>query len=230
MLVAGPLAVSGQIFELDWRATIRSYSRKMIEPSLDTRPSLLIRLRDHEDREAWRFFVEAYAPLISAFLRRHGIQEADALDVVQNVLVAVASGIRRFEHRKSRCGSFRSWLYTLVRHRMADYWRSERRQPSGGGDDPGPDVLAALPADDRGIEEQWNREFQLNLFHSAAGQIKDDFQETSWQAFWRTAVQQQAAQPVADELGISVAAVYMAKRRILQRIREQIEFLQGDMS
>jgi RNA polymerase sigma-70 factor (ECF subfamily) len=202
----------------------------MTEQSLHTRPSLLIRLRNHEDREAWRFFVEAYAPLVLGFLRKRGMQEADALDVTQNALTAVASDIQRFEHHRSRQGSFRSWLFTVVRNRMTDYWRSERRHPRGTGENQDRNILATVEADGEEIEEEWNREFYHSLFHAAAGQVKADFQESTWQAFWRTTIEEEAAQPVADDLGLSVAAVYMAKRRVLQRIREQVELLQGEPS
>jgi RNA polymerase sigma-70 factor (ECF subfamily) len=201
----------------------------MLEPSLHTRPSLLVRLRDNDDREAWHCFAEAYAPLVHGFLRRQGMQEADALDVAQDVLVAVAADIRRFEHRGHN-GSFRGWLFAIVRNRAADYWRRERRHPRGSGESDVKQLLAEVEADGEAVEQRWNREFHENLFHAAASQVKDDFQDSTWDAFWRTTVDQESPQAVADDLGLSVAAVYMAKRRALLRIREQVKYLQGDMT
>ena len=193
-----------------------------------TRPSLLIRLRDARDPEAWRCFVEAYAPVVQSFLRRQGMQEADVMDVSQDVLVAVAGEIRRFEHQSDHRGSFRKWLFTIVRNRTADFWRRERRQTHGSGDSRTQQALAQVPMGGQDLEEQWDRQYMLTLFHAATTQVKRDFQESTWQAFWRTTVDRQSAQAVAKEIGISVPAVYMAKRRVLQRIQQQIEFLEGE--
>jgi RNA polymerase sigma-70 factor (ECF subfamily) len=84
------------------------------EQSLQTSPSLLLRLRDDQDHQAWASFVETYTPAIHRFLLGQGIQEADALDVVQDVLAAIAADIGKFELRGECRGSFRRWLFTIV--------------------------------------------------------------------------------------------------------------------
>lgn len=228
-IVRWTFLVRSRIFGLDCPSGIRSFGMVMLEQSPHTRPSLLVRLRDNEDRQAWRFFAEAYAPSVHGFLRKQGMQEADALDVVQDVLVAVATDIRRFEHR-GHPGSFRSWLFTIVRHRAADYWRREKRHARGSGESRVNQVLAEIEAEGNSGEQDWNNEFRQNLFHAAATQVRVDFQESTWTSFWRTTVDQHPARDVAEDLGISVAAVYMAKRRVLLRIREQVEYLQGELT
>jgi len=99
--------------------------------SPDTRPSLLVRIRDAQDMPAWGIFVEVYAPLIHGYLRKRGLQDADAADVTQEVLRRVASAIRRFDYDPQR-GGFRGWLFTVVRNQ----WRSflERKAEPGSGD------------------------------------------------------------------------------------------------
>lgn len=188
-----------------------------------------MRLRDGQDHEAWKVFVATYAPAIHRFLVQQGLQEADALDVSQDALLAVAADIGRFEHCEDRSGSFRKWLFTIVRNRAIDYWRRERKQPSGGGDSRVAQALAILPAADDGLEEQWTREYLATVFHAAAHQVKGDFKPATWQAFWRTTVEHDSPQKVAAALGLSVRTVYLAKRRVLQRIQQQIEYLEGDM-
>lgn len=189
-----------------------------------------MRLRDDQDWEAWLSFVQTYAPVIHGFLRRQGIQEADALDVAQDVLVDVAAAICNFEHHKDRRGSFRKWLFTIVRNRTIDHWRRESRQPRGSGDSHIQQALAEIPTDDATVEDEWNREYLETVFHRAASQVKGDFQTSTWRAFWRTTVEHSPPQAVAVETGLSLRAVYLAKRRVLKRIQEQIEFLEGEVT
>src|SRR5438876_11068468 len=104
----------------------------MHEPPL-TRPSLLVRIRDPHDRDAWRQFVEASAPLIYRFARRGRLQDADAAEVTQEVLKAVARASRRLDYDPRR-GSFRAWLFTVVRSKLADFHARENRPDRAGGD------------------------------------------------------------------------------------------------
>jgi len=199
------------------------------EQSLQTSPSLLLRLRDDQDHQAWSSFVETYTPAIHRFLLGQGIQEADALDVAQDVLVAVAADISKFEYRGERRGSFRRWLFTIVRNRTTDYWRLERKQTRGTGDSRIQQALAEVPKASEDLEEQWNHEYLETVFHMAADQVKADFQEATWQAFWRTTVEHESPQSVAADIGLTLRAVYLAKRRVLQRLQKQIEYLEGEV-
>jgi RNA polymerase sigma factor (sigma-70 family) len=193
----------------------------MPEPPL-TRPSLLVRIRDPHDRDAWRQFVEVYAPLIYRFARRGGLQDADAAEVTQEVLKAVARASRRLEYDPRR-GSFRAWLFTVVRSKLWKFHAREDRPDRASGDA----RLDELPARDDS-EAAWEREYERRVFAWAAGRVRPDFTETSWRAFWLAAVEGQSGKEVAAALGLSVGAVYIAKSRVLARLREQIRQLQGE--
>src|SRR5262245_8405404 len=104
----------------------------MTDP-VTTRPSLLVRIRDARDSEGWSQFVEIYAPLVYGFARRHGLQDADAADVTQDVLRAVARSARRLEYDPRR-GSFRGWLFTIVRNELRDFFRRCQRLGHASGD------------------------------------------------------------------------------------------------
>src|SRR5207245_5257494 len=107
-----------------------------------TRPSLLVRLRDARDELAWSQFVEIYAPLVYGFARKHGLQDADAADVTQDVLRSVAGAAKKLEYDPQR-GSFRGWLFTVVRNRLRDFWAVQGRQALGSG---GPSAVQRLQA------------------------------------------------------------------------------------
>jgi RNA polymerase sigma-70 factor (ECF subfamily) len=189
-----------------------------------TRPSLLLRLRDAADGQAWGQFVELYGPLIYGFARKHGLQDADAADVMQEVLRSVAGAARRLEYDPQR-GSFRGWLFTVVRNKLRNFWARQGRHERGQGDTTAQNLLEEQPAPAEDPEAQWDREYEQQLFAWAAEQIQGGFEEKTWQAFWQTAVEGQSAGRVAEALGMSVGAVYIAKSRVLTRLREQIQQL-----
>lgn len=186
--------------------------------SPDTRASLLVRLRDPGDGPAWERFVEVYAPLIYGFARKQGLQDADAADLTQDVLRAVAGAVQRLDYDPAR-GSFRGWLFTVVRNDLRTFLDRQRRQVRGTGDTAAHELLAEQPAADD-AEDRWNRDYQRRLFAWAADQVRPTVEEASWRAFWLTSVDGRPAKDVAAELGLTVAAVYMAKSRIKSRLRE----------
>jgi RNA polymerase sigma factor (sigma-70 family) len=185
-----------------------------------TRPSLLLRIRDSRDEDAWRQFVRLYTPVVYGYARRRGLQDADAADVAQEVLRTVAATVGKFDYDQAR-GTFRSWLFTLAHHRLCDFL-TRRKRGGQSLDDP---ALQAM------IEQQavapepalWDREYEARLFDWAARQAREQFEPTTWQAFWLTAVENQSGKEAAEKLGISVAAVYLAKSRVLARLRQLIE-------
>jgi RNA polymerase sigma-70 factor (ECF subfamily) len=191
-----------------------------------TRPSLLVRIRDARDSQAWAQFVEVYAPLVYAYGRRHGLQDADAADLTQDALRVVCAAIRSFEYDPRR-GSFRGWLLTVVRNRLYRLRARQARPGEGSGDTSAHEQLAAVAAPDE-REDEWEREYERRQFHWAAEQVRGQVQEATWQAFWRTAVEGQSGQEVAAELGISVAAVYLAKSRVMARLKEMVRQLQEE--
>jgi RNA polymerase sigma factor (sigma-70 family) len=210
-----------------------------------TRPSLLVRIRDAGDREAWRQFVDLYAPLIYGLARKRGLQDADAADVTQEVFRAVAN--RMASNRESAArnqgsevashesgaweydpkrGSFRSWLYTVTRRKISDFLTS-RKPFRGTGDTATQMFLEEQPATED-EETAWGREYQQRLFTWAAERIRGDFHEATWKAFWQVAVEGKSGEEAARNLRMSVGAVYVAKSRVLARLKQEIEELQKE--
>jgi RNA polymerase sigma factor (sigma-70 family) len=179
-----------------------------------TRASLLVRLRDRQDDGAWSEFVRLYAPVIYRFARGKGLQDADAADLTQEVLRSVTSSVAGFD---PQLGLFRSWLFTLAHRRLYDFVQRTRRDQTV-------ELIDEQPA--RGEEDSWNQEFERQLFVLAADLIRPAFAETTWQAFQLAAVDGQSGQQVAATLGISVAAVYLAKSRVMVRLKAEIARLQ----
>lgn len=193
-----------------------------------TRPSLLVRIRDAGDQEAWRQFVEIYAPLVYGFARKRGLQDADAADLTQDVLRSVAAAAGRLEYDPRR-GSFRSWLYTIARNKLHDFRTSPKRRWQGSGDSDAQDRLEEQPAPQEDVAD-WDREYEQRVFAWAAEQVRGGFTEGTWQAFWQTAVDGRTPKETARALGMSVGAVYIARSRVLARLKEQIAVLQGEES
>jgi RNA polymerase sigma-70 factor (ECF subfamily) len=192
-----------------------------------TSASLLLRLRDRGDHAAWSRFVEVYRPLIHGFARKHGLQEADAADLAQEVLRAVARSVGRLDYDPRR-GSFRGWLFTVVRNKLRNFLESRRHQVQGSGDTGVQEALNAQPTPLDGPEQEWDREYERRLFAWAAEQVRGTVQSATWQAFWQTAVEGKSGQEVARDLGLTVAAVYLAKSRVMAKLKEQIRQLQGE--
>jgi RNA polymerase sigma-70 factor (ECF subfamily) len=187
-----------------------------------TRASLLVRLRDPRDGPAWARFVEVYAPLVYGYARKQGLQDADAADLTQEVLRVVSQAVRRLEYDPAR-GSFRGWLFTLVRNDLRTFWDRQRRQVRGSGDSSAQARLAEEPAPDDGAGELWEAEYRRRLFSWAVRQVEPTVEASSWRAFWLTSIDGRPARGVAEELGLTVAAVYMAKSRIKARLRELVQ-------
>jgi RNA polymerase sigma factor (sigma-70 family) len=190
---------------------------------LQTRPSLLLRLREAGDDTAWSQFVAIYTPLIFAFCRGRGLGETDASDVAQEVLKAVAAAIPRFEYDPAR-SSFRNWLFTVVRSKLNNFLATQARQPRLAGESTLQHFADTEP--ENGLEETWRREYQTNLVRWAAGQIQCEFKTQTWDAFWRTAIQGQPAEAVAGELGLTLNALYIARSRVTGRLKQMIQSIE----
>jgi RNA polymerase sigma factor (sigma-70 family) len=192
-----------------------------------TQPSLLIRLGDKQDTVAWAQFVEVYAPLVYGFARKHGMQDADAADLTQEVMRAVAGAISRLEYDPRR-GTFRSWLFTVVRNKFRNYLSNKTRKQMTTGGSSVQELLEAQPDRVDALQEQWDHEYDERVFSWAVDRVKGSFTEKTWQAFWQVSVEGKNARDVAHDVGISVGAVYIAKSRVLARLKEQIQLLQGE--
>jgi RNA polymerase sigma-70 factor (ECF subfamily) len=190
-----------------------------------TRASLLVRLRDAQDALAWRQFVELYAPLVYRFARRKGLQDADAADLTQDVLRGVHSGVQRLEYDPQR-GSFRRWLFTLAHRRLCDFLSRRGRGVRGSGDSAVQALLEAQAAPEE--TAAWEGEFRRRLFAWAAARVREQVSASTWQAFWLTAIEGQSGKEVARQLGLSPAAVYLAKSRVMVRLKEQLRQAEPD--
>ncbi len=188
-----------------------------------TRASLLVRLRDREDHDAWNEFVRLYAPVVYRFARRKGLQDADAADLTQEVLRGVSASVGTFDPAR---GLFRSWLFTLAHHRLCDFFLRAQRQTPGSGDLATVQILDDVPA--RTEEDVWNRDYERQLFLLAEERVRPAFSEATWQAFQLTAVEGKSGQEVAETLGISVAAVYLAKSRVMVKLKAEVQRLMDE--
>lgn len=191
-----------------------------------TRPSLLMRVRNADDAAAWEQFVEAYTPLIYGFCFRAGLQDADAADVAQEVMRTVSGAIRKFEYDPQR-GKFRTWLLTVTRSKLNNFFAKRQRQPLGAGPSTLADLVDGQEATD-GLEAHWNREYYQRLFDWAAEKVRPEIEESTWQAFWQTTMDGHSGDEVAARLGMSIGAVYVAKSRTLARLKEVITSVAGD--
>jgi RNA polymerase sigma factor (sigma-70 family) len=192
-----------------------------------TRPSLLLRIRDAGDRAAWEEFVGLYAPLIYRFARRRGLQDADASDVSQQVLQIVAQAGRRLDYDPSR-GSFRGWLLTVTRNVVINGLKRKNRQPIATGATSLHERLGAQPAPGPPEEAIWEQEYQRSRLAWAAEKVRPRFEESTWCAFWRTAVEGETPREVAQALGLSVGAVHIAKSRVIARLKDVLKEIQED--
>jgi len=189
-----------------------------------TRASLVLRLRDPRDEVAWREFVELYGPLVYGFLRKQGLQDADAADLGQEVLGAVAGAVGRLEYDPQR-GSFRNWLFTIVRNKLSNWRRAQRNRLLDCGEAAAEVLLEECPAPPR-QEAEWEANWEQRVFAWACAQVRRDVTEATWQAFWKSAIEDQPGKQVAADLGLSVAAVYQAHGRVLARLKALVQSVQ----
>jgi RNA polymerase sigma-70 factor (ECF subfamily) len=182
--------------------------------------SLLDRLQRRPEDESWKRFVDLYAPLLRAWLRRCHVTDADADDLTQEVLAVVVRELPRFRIGR-RPGSFRRWLRTVTVHRLRDFWRSRRYRPLAPGGDDFQELLEQLEAPDSGLGRLWDLEHQRHVARRLLDAIRADFTPTTWQAFRRVVTDGVRPADAAAELGLSVNAVLLAKSHVLRRLREE---------
>jgi RNA polymerase sigma-70 factor (ECF subfamily) len=195
------------------------------DSSLHTRPSLLARLRDVHDDSAWRTFVDTYAPLLYRWCRGRGLQDADAADVSQDILAEVVRAVRTFEYRPER-GRFRDWLGTLTRRRLGRFFAQRGRGAVAGGG-AAEQALADCPA--APAEDEWTAAFHAQVLRAALDRSRPHFAPATWQAFERTWLAGRSAVEAADELGLPIEAVYVARSRVLKRLEEEVRVLAEDV-
>lgn len=194
-----------------------------VNASEPTSLTLLQRLRARE-QDAWSRLLHLYTPLVRAWCHHQGVQGADADDVGQEVFQAVVSGLEQF-HKERPGDTFRGWLRGITRHKLVDFFRKKSTQPQAQGGTAAGQQLQQVPQPEVTLPDESPQQL-AELYQRAIELVQCEFEAKSWRAFCRTAVDGQAPADVADELGMSAAAVRMAKSRVLHRLKQEVGDIQ----
>ncbi len=174
------------------------------------------------DPAGWSRLVTTFGPIVYRWCRTSGVRDADAPDVVQEVFVAVARGIPKYKPEKSQ-GSFRSWLATITRNKVRDYFRSQAKCQNGEG---GTQALVQLQMIAEDLETTiCAANAKTPLVREVLQQVEAEFEQSTWKAFWMATIDGERAGEVAAQLGISAASVYQSKSRVLRRLRQRLDEL-----
>jgi RNA polymerase sigma-70 factor (ECF subfamily) len=192
-----------------------------------TRHSLLLRARTG-DEGAWQDLCELYRPLIAGWLRRQSVPEADIDDLVQEIFLAVVRGLPSFSH-SGRRGAFRTWLRTITYNYSCDYWKSPARRTAAAGEDTAQSALGLLEDPDSPLNRYWDEEHDRYVLRCLVEAVELEFEPTTVRAFRLVALDGASGAQAAGELGISLTAVYIAKSRVLRRLRALAEGLLDDL-
>lgn len=189
----------------------------MTNSALETNASLLVQLRQRDDSIAWSKFVELYTPLIDCWIGQLGFKDPDRADLVQEVFVVLLGKVSNFQYDHS--GSFRGWLRTITLNKCRDLLRRQNRKHE-------PQLLEKIELacqDDTDLLTQ--HEYRQYLSNAALKLMKRHFSLQTWQACWEHVAEGKPAKEVAEKLNISENAVYLARGRVLKRLREELDGL-----
>ncbi len=181
--------------------------------------SLLERLRTGTDTRSWHELVNIYEPWLRGWLLAHFLQNADADDVVQESLTVLVEELPAFQHN-GRTGAFRSWLRQIVLNRLREFRRKKKDTLNTSEE-----ILNQLADDNSTLSQLWDREHDEYIIKQLLKRIASDFEPITWQAFEAFVIQQQPANVVAQQLGITPGAVWTAKSHILKRLRQEAKDL-----
>jgi RNA polymerase sigma-70 factor (ECF subfamily) len=191
-----------------------------------TRPSLLLRLRGERDERAWSEFLALYEPLMLRLMRHRGLQDCDARDVTQQVLLRINGAIERYQSDGAEA-SFRRWLFRVTRNVVVTFLKKRSRQAAAIDDRLIAEMLdATLP--DSAESDLFDQEYQQQVLAWATEQVRREFRETTWRAFVETSINGRAIAEVARELKLSPGSVYVARSRIIARLRAKVEEFEAD--
>jgi RNA polymerase sigma factor (sigma-70 family) len=187
--------------------------------------TLHTRIKDERDVDSWREFARLYGPVVYGFARKRGLGDAEAADLMQEVLRSVARNAETIEYNPKR-RTMRDWLFTVTRDKIGNFLAVQKNCPRRTGDS----GFLIASVHDRGAEpdSDWDIEYQRHLAAKAMDRVKHWFRSSIWQAFWKTAVDGRRAQDVGLELKMTPGAVYVAKCRVLIRLREEVQRVQAE--
>ncbi len=185
----------------------------------ETSLSLLDRLSDNSDSQSWQRLAELYSPLLRQWLRRYDVQDSDADDLIQDVLLVVARELPEFRHNRRR-GAFRSWLRKILANRLQNFWRARKHRPVATGHSHFAEQLGQLQDDESGFSRIWDEEHDRYVMAHLLKRSEDKFAPATWDAFRKLMIDGAPAEQVAEDLGISKNAVYIAKSRVLAVLRQ----------
>jgi RNA polymerase sigma-70 factor (ECF subfamily) len=180
---------------------------------------LLIRVRDPADRAAWQEFVEIYRPVILRLAQHKDLQAADAEDIAQEVLAAVAKALEQREHDLKRA-KFRTWLHRVANNIILD--ALTRGKPDRGAGGSSPQAALSQKESPSGPDSDLLRlEYRREVFRWAARQVRHEFHRETWDAFWSTYIEGRPVEAVAKELAKDPGAIYAVRSRVMRRIRKK---------
>ena len=189
----------------------------------ETSITFLERLRDHPDEQTWQHFVDLYSPLIRGWLRRYAVGEQDAEDLTQEVMAVLIRSFPSFAHNR-RPGAFRNWLRTVTVNQLRLSWR-KKKGPTATGDSAVMRMLELLADPESSLSKLWDQQHDQHVAARLMALLQPRFEPATWQAFRRVALEGAKAATVAQELGISVNAVLLAKSRVLAGLRRELREL-----
>jgi RNA polymerase sigma-70 factor, ECF subfamily len=203
-----------------------SESKPAASPASNSTASDLLHAAKHRTGEAWQEIVDRYSWLVFQWSRNAGLSSEDAGDVVQSVLAQVAAYLPTFQ-KDGASGSFRRWLRTITRTKIADFRRADGNQPHGeGGSAAQRRFLAVAEPAESSLSDDPDVEEHRKLLWQLVDRLEDEFEESTWQAFWLTVIENQTAVEAAADLEMTPNAVRIAKWRVLTRLREEADALQ----
>jgi RNA polymerase sigma-70 factor (ECF subfamily) len=196
-----------------WKATMHETPR--------TRASLLLRLRGDRDEQAWAEFLLLYEPLVLRLMRQRGLQESDARDTTQQVLLRISGAIERYQP-DGVDASFRRWLYRVARNVVVTFLTRQSRQPQLLDGQQIVDLFD-VTVPESSESNLFDVHYRQQVLAWAAEQVQREFHGQTWQAFLQTSIQGRAIPEVARELNLSAGSVYVARSRVIARLRSKVE-------